>query len=467
MDGGEPSPNPACEPPPAEARSRMPSWVEDLDLRPVSRWPTRLSEATVAAVVAAPLPIGPSPSAPLPQRERGVLEPYPRTGPRASVVVVTMDNLVFNRLCLESLLCSTRDLTEVGMSCEILVVDNCSTDGTAEYLQQLADRHPQLRVLFNDCNMGFSASNNQALSTARGECLVLLNNDTVPAPGWLPRLLAHLEDPQVGLVGPVTNRAGNEAQIETAYRTYRQYAAFAAERGNRYRGQRTDIRVATMFCAALRRDVFQQVGLLDERFEIGLFEDDDYSMRVRQAGYRVVCAEDVFMHHFGQASIGKLAAAGRYGELFHANRRRWEEKWRQPWEPYASRPNPAYDAAVAHIRKSVQAAVPAGARVLVISKGDEALLDLPGVQAGHFPQDRDGGYRGYNPADGRDALGQLEALRSQGAQYLLIPATALWWLDHYREFGEHVRLRCTLVHGDAWCSIVSLESQRKEGRSFS
>ena len=130
---------------------------------------------------------------------------------------------------------------------------------------------------------------------------MLLNNDTVPAGDWLPRLLTHLEDPGVGLVGPVTNRAGNEAQIETAYRTFGQYMAFAEERWRRCGDQRTEIRVATMFCAAMRREVFAQVGPLDERFEIGLFEDDDYSMRVRAAGYGVVCAEGLFLHHFGQA----------------------------------------------------------------------------------------------------------------------------------------------------------------------
>ena len=56
-------------------------------------------------------------------------------------------------------------------------------------------------------------------------------------------------------------------------------------------------------------------------------------MRVRAAGFRVACAEDVFVHHFGQASIGRLAQSGQYGALFHANRQRWEEKWQTPWTP--------------------------------------------------------------------------------------------------------------------------------------
>ena len=88
-----------------------------------------------------------------------------------------------------------------------------------------------------------------------------------------------------------------------------------------------------MFCVAMRRDLWERVGPLDEQFEFGMFEDEDYAMRVQAAGYRVDCAEDSFVHHFGQASLGKLAATDEYGPLFHANRKRWEEKWGRPWEP--------------------------------------------------------------------------------------------------------------------------------------
>jgi GT2 family glycosyltransferase len=71
--------------------------------------------------------------------------------------------------------------------------------------------------------------------------------------------------------------------------------------------------------------VFASVGPLDEGFDVGMFEDD-YARRVRDAGYRLVCDEAVFVHHFGEASLGELAGDGRDGEMFDANRRRFEEK---------------------------------------------------------------------------------------------------------------------------------------------
>jgi GT2 family glycosyltransferase len=415
----------------------------DLDLRPKSRWPTRLSDATIAQVLATPLPT----------------ETASEDAPRTSVVVVTFDNLVFNRMCLESLLHTTR-----GESCEIIVVDNGSTDGTAEYLRQLGERVPRVHVILNGCNAGFAAANNRALSAARGEFIVLLNNDTIVPPGWLPALSAHLENPNIGAVGPVTNRSGNEAQIEVSYRTCGEFLAFAADLAIRRRGEQSELRTATMFCAAMRSSVFREVGPLDERFEIGLFEDDDYSMRIRAVGYRVVCAEDVFVHHFGQASIGKLAAAGAYGDLFHANRRRWVEKWHRAWEPYRLRPNPAYDAAVARIRAAALGLLPAGAKLLVVSKGDESLVDLPGIRAGHFPQEADGGYCGYNPADGAEAVRMLEALRLGGSEYLVIPAAAFWWLDYYAELRDYLeRSPESALYVDADCRIYKLPAITSSG----
>jgi hypothetical protein len=196
-----------------------------------------------------------------------------------------------------------------------------------------------------------------------------------------------------------------------------------------------------MFCTAMRRSVYTRLGPLDERFKVGLFEDDDYSMRARVAGYRIVCAEDVFVHHFGQASLGQLAAAGVYGQLFHANRTRWEDKWGQAWQPYVRRPTARYKQLQIRLRRLVLSVLPADATVLVVSKGDEELLKLGSRVAQHFPQDSGGGYVGYYPADSNEAITQLESLRSNGARYLVFPETALWWLEHYAEFARHLE-RC-------------------------
>jgi GT2 family glycosyltransferase len=433
----------ATSPAPEQAEAVGP-FPASLALIPTSRWPTQLPDATLRTVVAQPLPQPGTLAAPGAAPDR----------PHFSIVIVTLNNLVYNRLCLESLLANT---PEPGY--EIVIVDNGSTDGTVSYLRHLERSYPHIRVKFNDRNLGFARANNLGLALARGVLLLLLNNDTIVPTGWLARLVRYAEDPAIGLVGPVTNRTGNEAQIEVSYRTYGELLHFAQDYSLAHAGENFDIRMLAMFCVALRRDVFERIGPLDERFEVGLFEDDDYAMRVREAGLRVVCAEDAFVHHFGQASIGQLAARGEYGERFHANRRLWEAKWRTTWRPYEHRVKPQYQQLTHCLRALVNEHLPPGATVVVVSKGDEELLELEGRPAWHFPRGPDGGYAGYNPADSAGAISHLEELRAAGGQYLLLPGTALWWLDFYADFRRHLESRYRLVvRQDDVCIIFELQT---------
>jgi GT2 family glycosyltransferase len=434
-------------PSPASARQGEPAdpFPATLVLTPTSRWPTRLPPATVQAVLGRPLP---------PARAYPLSQPVDIAIPCASIVIVTFNNLVYTRLCLESVLANTDHPDH-----EIIVVDNGSTDGTPDYLRSLADLHSHIRVELNQHNRGFAPANNQGLALTRGAHLVLLNNDTLVPRGWLGRLVRDLVNPTIGLVGPVTNRTGNEAQIEVSYGTYGEFKRFSRDYYQSHCPEQFDIRMLAMFCVAMRRDVYECVGPLDERFEVGLFEDEDYAMRVRAAGYRVVCVEDVFVHHFGQASIGELARKGEYGELFHANRRRWEEKWQTTWQPYQRRPNLPYQRLTERIRKVVGAAVPPDAVLLVVSKGDDELLQLEGRTAWHFPQGEDGSYAGHHPADSAAAITQVEELRDKGAGFLLIPETAQWWLDHYAEFGRYLHSCCQRIPCDDCCLLYQLSGK--------
>jgi hypothetical protein len=124
-----------------------------------------------------------------------------------------------------------------------------------------------------------------------------------------------------------------------------------------------------------------------------------------------------------------------------------------------------YAELVGRVRAAASSSLPPGATVLVVSKGDAGLLELPGVSTAHFPQDEAGAYAGHHPKDSAAATAQLEALRWQGAEYLLIPETARWWLDFYDGFAAHL-----LAHGELIadvqdaCLIYSLGRGMAMGR---
>jgi GT2 family glycosyltransferase len=113
------------------------------------------------------------------------------------------------------------------------------------------------------------------------------------------------------------------------------------------------------------------------------------------------------------------------------------------------------------IRDVVDAKVPAGETVAVVSRGDDELLELGSHPAWHFPQDDDGGFVGYHPHDSAEAITHLENLRRQGARYLLVPPTAYWWLDHYRNFALHLEQRYRrLTREDEGCLLFELSLNR-------
>jgi GT2 family glycosyltransferase/glycosyltransferase involved in cell wall biosynthesis len=253
---------------------------------------------------------------------QAAVEPY---FPKVSVIVLAYNRRSFTEACLDSIERFSR-----YANLEAVIVDNASTDDTPEFLARWTSTRPWAKVVTNPTNLGFSAGNNCGARAATGDYLVFLNNDTFVTEGWIGDLLAHFRrNSKLGLLGPVTNRCGNESVIPIQYRDMEQMAVEARSYTASHRRQLTHPRVLYWFAAMLPRQVWLQVGELDEGYGLGLFEDDDYSFRVRAAGFETACAEDVFVHHHESASFGQLAPA-EYDELFARNRRYFESKW-GPW----------------------------------------------------------------------------------------------------------------------------------------
>jgi GT2 family glycosyltransferase len=244
--------------------------------------------------------------------------------PKVSIIIVTFNNVELTQTSIDSIYSVSQ-----YPNFEIIIIDNNSTDGTREYLTKISDEYENIRIVLNVDNKGFAAANNQAIEMAKGDYIILLNNDTVVTPGWITRLLRYLEDKNIGMVGPVTNMCGNEAKISVPY-DMKSMEGFEEYVDEYYRFHPEqdyfEIDMLGMFCVALRRKTIDEIGLLDERFEVGTFEDTDYAHRLKRKGYKIICARDVYIHHYGNASFGKLLDE-EYLKIYRENRRRFEEKW--------------------------------------------------------------------------------------------------------------------------------------------
>src|SRR6185503_14595463 len=166
------------------------------------------------------------------------------------------------------------------------------------------------------------------------------------------------------------------------------------------------------------------------------------------------CAEDVFVHHFGGTSFGQLFPNGEHMQLFEKNRARFEEKWGRPWRSHRKRQDAEYAELCQRIRDAVSEHLPAGATVAVASRGDDDLLRLGEQRGWHFPRTPEGRWAGVYPSDSSEAIAQTEELRDAGADFLLFPATGLWWLDHYTGLRRHLEANYRLViDNEGLCAV--------------
>jgi GT2 family glycosyltransferase len=236
-----------------------------------------------------------------------------RQRPVVCDIVIPIWNLAeLTGRCLESV----RRCTAVPV--RLILIDNHSDAPTQDLLKRFqTESDLPVQVIRNPENLGFIRAVNQGIRAASAPWICLLNNDTVVTSGWLREMIRVAEsDPTIGLVNPTSNSLGYPAGETPPEEIARQLAGKA--------GRSAPLSTALGFCLLAPRNFFDRVGLLDERFGMGNFDDDDLSWRARQAGLRPVRALAAYVHHEEKASFKRLAGAEK---AFQENRRRFEEKW--------------------------------------------------------------------------------------------------------------------------------------------
>ena len=213
---------------------------------------------------------------------------------------------VTTRACLESLVAWLDD-----PDVEVLVVDNGSPDDSALKTAQWCAAHPQTRCLLSDSNRGFGGGMNWGAAQARGQWLLLVNNDTVFPVSSLDALKQVIRNvpSDVAMLGPITNAAGNGQRLWKPSANHSQWLEIGQWLNEHPTQQLMPTYRCDFFCIAVRRDVWDQLGGLDYAFGMGYYEDFDFSLRVNAAGYRQMITEDVFILHLGSATFQGSASA--------------------------------------------------------------------------------------------------------------------------------------------------------------
>lgn len=234
-----------------------------------------------------------------------------------SIVIPVYNQLDYTRQCLDSLCDWTRP------AYELIVVDNGSGDGTAEYLRDLAPRNcscTDLVVISNRANLGVPRAWNQGVAAARGGIVCIMNNDVVVTPGWLDGLISYLEEhPDVGIAGPHVLWGEDQLPADLAGFARGYVAENSYKEDDGFWG----------CCFLVTRRALELLGPFDEGYEGGYWEDADYRMRAAAIGCRaVVTHRSVVYHHVGVTwqNIG----VDRSQEIYWRNARRFAEKWNVP-----------------------------------------------------------------------------------------------------------------------------------------
>ncbi len=248
-----------------------------------------------------------------------------------SVIIVNWNTRELLRNCLESVY---RTLWN-GISFEIFVVDNGSTDGSGEMVRR---DFSAVRLIENEMNRGFAAANNQALTAMSGRYALLLNSDAVLAGNAVPELFQFMETcPEAGMAcGQLLNADGSNQNSIAPFPTLLtlavnlsllEYLFPKRYPSKRYRHDAPiEIESGVGACLILRRKALDQVGLFDERYFF-FFEETDLAMSMRRAGWKIFHVPTARIYHYQGQSIGRNENARIQ---FYRARYQFLKKWKSP-----------------------------------------------------------------------------------------------------------------------------------------
>ena len=244
-----------------------------------------------------------------------------------SIVILSYNIAEILKSCIESI--RQHNARETY---ELVVVDNASTDGIADWLRKQTD----IVLQCNDKNLGLAGGCNQGIRiAAKKNDIFLLNNDTIVPPNALFWLRMGLyERKTVGATGPITNYAGNNQSVAQQIASVDAYLELAKQVNVPVKYPYENKLWLIGFAMLIKRSALNQVGLLDTRYEWGNYEDNDYGLKLASGGYECLLCHNSFIYHYGSLNMAKDIE--KYQHYMQINGHRLIDKWGFPAPYYAN-----------------------------------------------------------------------------------------------------------------------------------
>lgn len=232
---------------------------------------------------------------------------------KCNIIIPVWNEFELTRDCINSVIKNTI------YPYSLIIIDNASDVQTRKYLEGLKENKSlELTLIRNEKNVGFVKAVNQGIGKADAPYICLLNNDTQVAPGWLTEMIKVAESREnIGIVNPNSNTLGWKAKRG-------QTPEVIANELKCYAGDWSQLGWATGFCMLIKSKIIAEVGIFDEIYGMGTFEDADFSKRAQKLGYISVCAKGAYVRHHERRSFVKFK---KFDQHFKRNQQIFYRKW--------------------------------------------------------------------------------------------------------------------------------------------
>lgn len=227
------------------------------------------------------------------------------------IIIPIWNQLQFTKKCLESIFNYT------DYPYRLILVDNNSNNDTKEYLRE-AWKKDNVILIENSENLGFIKAVNRGIKESDSKYICVMNNDTLATKGWLSELVDILErNPSIAILNPASNNLGIMPKKGESINAL-------SERLKEFKGEWVELNSAIGFCMVFRRELTKLIGLFDEIYGMGNFEDSDYSRSAQSLGLKCAMAKGAYIWHAQNSSFKFLK---KYNKSFEENKKIFEKRW--------------------------------------------------------------------------------------------------------------------------------------------